>query len=533
MHSACDMHFDLIVIGGGINGAGIARDAALRGLRTCLVEQGDLCDSTTRWSSRLIHGGLRYLEFGELGLVHESLEERENLLRNAPHLVRPLPLLIPVYEDSRRSMNTVDFGLYVYDLLSIGRSIPGHRRLSREETLKEIPGLAADGLTGAAIYYDAQVTYVERLVVENALAAAAAGARIDTHTVVEKILLDRNHVTGIEVRNTRSGERSTRHASAIINAAGPWVDRVLAAAGRPLPRFLGPTRGAHIIVPPFAGLARTACYAEARSDGRPFFILPWNGMALIGTTDIRSDEDPGTLKASEAEIQYLLAETCNMFPGCGLTRDSILYTYCGMRPLPRQGLRETSAITRRHLIRRHGRSARGLTSIIGGKITTYRHLAEEVLDLVAPRLKVKLRSCSTADTPLPGGEAGQDEVFRALAGFSAVPVSSHPHLYGVYGSRALHVAALTRDAPELGQPICAVSGALGAEVVFAVREEFAVTLADILLRRSMVGLGPDLGRAAVPAALRVAARHLGWDAARCQAEEAAYLAEIASMLVRN
>jgi glycerol-3-phosphate dehydrogenase len=256
-------------------------------------------------------------------------------------------------------------------------------------------------------------------------------------------------------------------------------------------------------------------------------------MALIGTTDIRSDEDPGTLKASEAEIQYLLAETCNMFPGCGLTRDSILYTYCGMRPLPRQGLRETSAITRRHLIRRHGRSARGLTSIIGGKITTYRHLAEEVLDLVAPRLKVKLRSCSTADTPLPGGEAGQDEVFRALAGFSAVPVSSHPHLYGVYGSRALHVAALTRDAPELGQPICAVSGALGAEVVFAVREEFAVTLADILLRRSMVGLGPDLGRAAVPAALRVAARHLGWDAARCQAEEAAYLAEIASMLVRN
>jgi glycerol-3-phosphate dehydrogenase len=204
------MHFDLIVIGGGINGAGIARDAALRGLRTCLVEQGDLCNSTTRWSSRLIHGGLRYLEFGELGLVHESLQERETLLHNAPHLVRPLPLLIPVYEDSRRGMNTVDFGLYVYDLLSIGRSIPGHRRLSRDQTLKEIPGLAADGLTGAAIYYDAQVTYVERLVVENALAAAAAGARIETHTVVEKVLLDKNHVTGIDVRNTLSGERSTR-----------------------------------------------------------------------------------------------------------------------------------------------------------------------------------------------------------------------------------------------------------------------------------------------------------------------------------
>jgi glycerol-3-phosphate dehydrogenase len=204
-----------------------------------------------------------------------------------------------------------------------------------------------------------------------------------------------------------------------------------------------------------------------------------------------------------------------------------------MRPLPRQGLKETGAITRRHLIRRHGRSARGLTSIIGGKITTYRHLAEEVVDQVAPRLKVKVRSCTTADTPLPGGEGAQDQVLRELAGFSAVPAASRLHLYAVYGSRALHVAALTRDTPALAEVICTISGALGAEVVFAVREEFAVTLADILLRRSMVGLGPDLGRAAVPAALRVAKRHLGWDDARCEAEESGYLAEIALLQVRS
>jgi len=204
-----------------------------------------------------------------------------------------------------------------------------------------------------------------------------------------------------------------------------------------------------------------------------------------------------------------------------------------MRPLPRQGLRETAAITRRHVIRRHGRSARGLTSVIGGKITTYRNLAEEVIDQLAPQPGRKLRPCSTADTPLPGAAAGKDQVLRELAGFRAVPAASHEHLYAVYGSRALQVAALTRDAPELGQPICAGSGALAAEVVFAAREEFAVTLADILLRRSMVGLGPDLGRAALPAALRVAARHLGWDAARCQAEEAAYLDEIDPMLIRN
>jgi len=525
------MQFDLIVVGGGINGAGIARDAALRGVRTCLLEQGDLCNSTTRWSSRLIHGGLRYLEFGELGLVHESLQERENLLRNAPHLVRPLPLMIPVYADARRGMNTVDFGLYVYDLLSIGRSVPGHRRLSREEALAEMPGLLADGLTGAVVYYDAQVTYVERLVVENALGAAAAGARIETHTAVEKVLLERNHVTGVEVRNTLTGERSIRRAPAIINAAGPWVDRILAAAGRPLPRFLGPTKGTHIIVRPFPGLTDTACYAEARSDGRPFFILPWNGLVLIGTTDTRCDDEPTTLRATVAEVDYLLAETRNTFPDCGLTRDDVLYTYCGVRPLPRQGLRETGAITRRHQIRHHGRSARGLTSIIGGKITTYRHLAEEVLDQVLPRLRLRARSCTTDRVPLPGGETDRDEVLRELATFPNLPEASHAHLYAVYGSRAPLVAALARDAPELGEPLVPGQGVIGAEVVFAVREEFAATLGDVLLRRCMAGLGADLGRAAVPGALRLAATHVGWSDARCRTEEAAYLAEIALLTV--
>jgi len=521
--------FDLIVVGGGINGAGIARDAALRGLSTCLLEQGDLCQGTTRWSSRLIHGGLRYLEFGELGLVHESLQERETLLRNAPHLVRPLPLLIPVYEDARRGMNTVDFGLYVYDLLSIGRSVPGHRRLSRGEALAEMPGLKADGLTGAVVYHDAQVTHVERLVVENALAAAAAGARIETHTAVDRVLLDRNQVTGVEVRDSRTGERSTRHARLIVNAAGPWVDRVLAAAGRPLPRFLGPTKGTHIVVRPFPGFGATACYAEARSDGRPFFILPWNGLVLIGTTDTRCDEDPALLRPTAAEVDYLLAETRHTFPDSGLTREAVLYAYSGARPLPRQGLKETSAITRRHLIRQHGRSARGLISVIGGKITTYRHLAEEVVDLVVPRLGRTARGCETARLPLPGGSATSAQVLKELATFPHVPAGSHAHLHALYGSRAPLVAALTRDAPELGLPLSPGAPALAAEVVFAARGEFAVTLGDILLRRCMAGLGPDLGRGAIAGALATAARHLAWDPARCAAEEAAYRTEIAAL----
>lgn len=527
--------FDLIVIGGGINGTGIARDAALRGLRTCLLEQGDLCNSTTRWSSRLIHGGLRYLEFGELGLVHESLQERETLLRTAPHLVRPLALLIPIYEGARRGMNTVDFGLYVYDLLSIGRSLPGHRRLSRDETLEQAPGLAATGLEGAALYYDGQVRYVERLVVENAIAAAAAGAVIETHTRVERILLEQNRVAGVEVVHTATGERSIRRARTIVNAAGPWVDRVLAGAGRPLPRFLGPTKGTHIVVRPFAGLASTACYAEARSDGRPFFILPWNELVLIGTTDTRCDDDPAEVRPTAPELDYLLDETRHLFPDCGLTRESILYAYSGLRPLPREGLKRTASITRRHMIRRHGRSARGLYSVIGGKITTYRNLAEQVVDQLTPRLQRILDhtfgASSTADLPLPGGASSREQVLQELAGFRAVPAGSHGHLYEVYGSRALQVAAMTRDRPELGEVICTASGAIAAELLFVVREEFAVNLGDILLRRTMIGLGPDLGRAALPAVLRIARRDLGWSVDRCQREEVAYLTEIAPLLL--
>jgi glycerol-3-phosphate dehydrogenase len=521
--------FDLIVVGGGINGAGIARDAALRGLSTCLVEQGDLCNSTTRWSSRLIHGGLRYLEYGELGLVHESLQERETLLRNAPHLVRPLPLLLPVYDGGRRGLKTVDFGLYVYDLLSIGRSVPGHRRLGVDEARAAVPALATEGLEGAALYYDAQVTFAERLVVENALAAREAGADVRTWTRAERILLERNHVTGVELVDTRTGATETIHAQVIVNAAGPWADRVLARAGRPLPRFLGPTKGTHIVLAPFAGLAQTACYAEAAGDGRPFFIIPWNGLVLIGTTDTRYDHDPGDVLPTEAEVDYLLSATRHVLPGATLTRDQLLYAYSGVRPLPRQGLRDAGAITRRHQVRHHGRSARGLSTLVGGKLTTYRHLAEEVVDEVASRGGLKAGRCRTAELPLPGGERARDDVLRELSAWPLLSVQSRQHLYDVYGARAPAVAALTTATPGLAQAIDAHSGAIGAEIIHAVRAEMAQSLGDILLRRAMLGLGPDLGRAALEPALSVAKQHLDWNTTRVAAERAAYLHEISRL----
>ena len=296
------MQFDLIVIGGGINGAGIARDAALRGLRTCLVEQADLCNSTTRWSSRLIHGGLRYLEFGELGLVHESLQERTRLLRNAAHLVRPLQLFIPVYAHSRRGMNTVDFGLWVYDLLSIGGCCPDIGACRATQAIAEMPGAESRG-TGWRHSLSRCAGDLRRAAGGRECTGRQRGGSNHPH-------LDdgRAHRAGWQsgagCRGARQPHRAseTLTARAIVNAAGPWVDRVLAGADGVMPRFMGPTKGTHIVVHRFAGMTDVACYAEARSDGRPFFILPWNGLVLIGTTDTRCDADPASVHAEEGEI---------------------------------------------------------------------------------------------------------------------------------------------------------------------------------------------------------------------------------------
>jgi glycerol-3-phosphate dehydrogenase len=268
------------------------------------------------------------------------------------------------------------------------------------------------------------------------------------------ISTDRTHARGpvgvgaahqLQVRGAR------QRAGAALNAAGPWVDRVLAGADCVMPRFMGPTKGTHIVVHRFEGMTDVACYAEARSDGRPFFIIPWNGMVLIGTTDTRCDADPASVHAEEGEIAWLLTEAGHVFPGTKLGRDSVLYAYSGLRPLPRQGLRETASITRRHQVRHHGRTARGLYSVIGGKITTYRHLAEEVVDQVAQRLGINTGPCTTDATALPGGAGEREQILAELAQVPGLGESSQAHLYAVYGARAPAVAALAVRDPVLGR----------------------------------------------------------------------------------
>ncbi|HEV2066366.1 MAG TPA: glycerol-3-phosphate dehydrogenase/oxidase, partial [Thermomicrobiales bacterium] len=396
--------FDLIIVGGGINGTGIARDAALRGLRVLLLDKADIAAGTTSWSSRLIHGGLRYLEHGEIGLVRESLRERERLLRIAPHLVKPIPLTIPIYEHHKRGPWMIRAGMIGYDLLSFDKSLPRHRMYDRAGALLHEPGLNPDGLRAAARYYDAQVEFPERVSVENMIDAIAHGAIVRTHCRVDELVLEGGAVVGVRFHDARQERLVTVRAAVTVNVAGPWVDAVLAGLGlgEAPPRLIGGTKGSHIVVEPFPGAPSDALYIEAKQDGRPYFIIPWNRLYLIGTTDVRYEGDLDRVVPSEDEVQYLLEETNLAIPAARLERHDVLYAYAGLRPLPYVPRGLESGITRRHIIRDHAPAVGGLISIIGGKLTTYRNLSEHAVNVAAKKLGRSLPGSSTAALPLPG-----------------------------------------------------------------------------------------------------------------------------------
>jgi glycerol-3-phosphate dehydrogenase len=533
--------FDLIVIGAGINGAGIARDATLRGLSVLLVDKGDVGAGTTSRSTRLVHGGLRYLEHLDVPLVRESLRERERLLHIAPHLVHPLSFLLPIYEGHRRGPALIRMGMMAYDALSLDKSLERHRMLSAGEALAREPGLRREGLRGAAAYYDAQAEYPERLALENALAARRLGAVVLPY--VRVLALERGggtqppRVTGVALRDELQGQEHRARGALVVNAAGPWVDAVLdgIGGGRDGSPLIGGTKGSHLVVEPFPGAPSEAVYTEAVEDGRPYFVVPWSGRYLIGTTDTRYDGDLDDVVATDEEIAYLIEETNRLIPGAALTAGQVLYTYAGVRPLPAASGDEGS-ITRSHVVHDHGAGedgVEGLLSIVGGKITTYRRLAEETVDLVVKKLDRRTPKCRTHEIPLPGGTAypfaGFRERFRASSG---LPVEAADRLLRIYGTRAVEVLDAACDAPELRQPFDADTGALAAEVVFALRSELAETLADVVQRRTLVGYGASAGHGAAEAAAEVAVRHAGWSDARAARELAAFREQAAALRPR-
>jgi glycerol-3-phosphate dehydrogenase len=529
-HDISDYPFDVIVIGAGINGAAVARDAAMRGLKLLLLDKGDISNGTTQWSTRLIHGGLRYLQYYEFTLVRESLKDREELLRLAPHLVKPLGFLVPVYDYMSRGKLMVQAGMIAYDALSYDKSLERHHIYNREQTLERYPGLNPEGLKGAAFYYDAQVEYAERIPVENAVSAHENGAVVLTYTKVDRIVVEDGRATGVEFENLLGGGRYSAHAPVILNMAGPWVDEVLGGMNRAEERMIGGTKGSHLVVDPFPGAPQTALYVEAQEDGRPYFIVPWNGRYLIGTTDIRYEDDLDYVEASEEEINYLVGETNRVIPEANLTRDDVLFTYSGVRPLPHQPEGAEGGVTRRHLLYDHAEKdpkIEGLISTIGGKLSTYPTLAREMVEEVYKKLGRKAPKSRTDKVPLPGSDTKDFEAFTAeFKATSGLAEELAERLLKVYGVRAPEVLDEAGDDHSLRVPLSpsptVETGLLGAEVLYAFRREMAQTLSDVLLRRTMVGLGPRVALDVDEAAAQVAVRHLGWSQERAEREVREY-----------
>lgn len=519
--------YDVVVIGAGINGLGIARDAAERGLSVALVEQEDFCAGVSAWSGRLVHGGLRYLERGDIGLVRESLRERELLFRVAPHLVKPVRLIMPFYSRNTRPSWMIRLGMLAYDVLSADKSVPWHRILSTRTVKARFRGMTESGLSGAALFTDGQVEYAERLCTELAVAAADAGARIFIHTKAVGVLRDGTAVTGIRVRSSDGVERDLR-ARLTINAGGPWVDAVLAGdGGAPVasPRLIGGAKGSHIIVDPFPGAPRDVVYYESQTDGRLVLVIPWMGRYLIGTTDIKYDLDPDSARADSSEIDYLLSEANTLMPEAHLTVDDVLYTYSGVRPLPYAPDTPEWKVPRSHIVRDHAKDGYpGVLSIVGGKLTTYRQLAEDATDIAVKKLRARApKKPISRQQPFPGARAADLAAFeRAFLANDVLDRDTSHRLWALYGTRAQRVLEIAQADPALAERFDPESSAIAAELVFAVDHEFAETLTDVFARRTLLAFEPGHGLGGAERAAEILASHRGWDDTRRSAEIAGY-----------
>lgn len=505
--SSARKSFDLIVIGGGITGAGVARDAALRGLSCLLLEKNDFASGVTSKTTRLIHGGLRYLANFEVDLVAESLRERAVLRRMAPYLIHPIPLIIPIYKGDSHGRAVISLGIHLYDLLSHESDIPHYFTSDREKTLALEPRLNRDGLTGSALFYDHQITMPERLVMENIISARESGAEVANHTEAVSIE-ETNQGVMVKVRDALQDE-SVYHAKVLINASGPWIDRVRKAGKIDQNRIINPTKGIHLVM---RKLSEQALFITSR-DNRMFFIVPLGSCSLIGTTDTTYDGDLDDVHADVDDVEYLISESGRVLPGLNITREAILYTYAGIRPLAFSGTSE-SKISRKHRVIREGKTGRIIT-IAGGKMTTYRNMAKDVVDAACKLLGLKA-FCTTDKQSFPGGlPASYDEYLKHavpdMCSRHKVSPETAVHLVRFYGGRAERVLDLADD-PFLRQEISPESRDIYAQVVYGARHEGARTLSDIVFRRMHLGMTGTRGADRIDQIAKVAAAELGWNA---------------------
>jgi glycerol-3-phosphate dehydrogenase len=521
--------FDAVVIGGGMAGAGVARDLALRGASVALFEKGDFASGTSSKSSKLIHGGLRYLELFDFKLVRESLREKKTLELLAPHLVRPLPFLVPVYRGSKRGLITVRIGMWLYDLLTPGRERERFRVLRPLDALTLEPSIQADDLRGAGYYFDDLLLFPERLCLENALSAARHGARVHNYCEVEAVTRGAGGIDGVRVRDLLTGRVHTVRATVVVNCAGPWVDRLrelagVSDAGR---RVLRTTKGIHCMLP---RMTERAVYLST-ADDRMIFVIPWREFSMVGTTDTDFDGDLDRLSATREEVEYLLDAVRPALPDPRVAFDQVIYTYAGVRPLAFEEGAPASKVSRDHKVVVEGPEGRFL-SITGTKLTCFRSLAEQVGDHVMRALGRAERS-RTALLTLDGldEEAGKIEgrawmdvsADMAATGLSRETMQT---LVEIYGRAYPRVLDLARKLPDGTARLCPSNPDIVAQLHHALAEEMTVSLQDFLLRRTVIGQSACLGLDCYEAIGRRLSALAGWSSRRLDAELEAYHASV-------
>jgi glycerol-3-phosphate dehydrogenase len=518
-----DGRLDVIVVGGGITGCGIAREATLRGLSVVLLEQDDFAGGTSSRSSRLIHGGVRYLEHGHLRLVFEASAERRRLLRLAPHLVQPLEFTWPVYKGARVPLWKLAAGLTLYDLLALFRNVGRHRRLSADAVLREQPALRHDGLTGGATYYDA-CTDDARLTLAVAMDARDRGAAMINHARVSGLVTQNGRVVGVEVHDELLGATMAVSARVIVNATGPWSDAFRRLEGPTIAPNVRGSKGAHIAVPRERIGNNGALTVLSPDDGRVMFILPHGIHTIIGTTDTFTGLAPDAIRASEADVAYLLAAANNFFPSAQLGRDDVIAAWAGIRPLAAGDTSDSVAASREHAI---AVTPAGVVTITGGKLTTFRVMAADTVDVVLRQLgrsapPSRSESIALAWDMSKSRESVVDEAARQTGDMELAG-----HLVASYGIawrsawRAIETEPSGTKRIDPALPYC-----LG-EMHYAAQAEMACTLSDLLIRRTRIAFEtPDHGRSIAPLVAIHVGPALGWSAATIAAEIERYDGEI-------
>ncbi|HVO81167.1 MAG TPA: glycerol-3-phosphate dehydrogenase/oxidase [Terriglobales bacterium] len=499
-------HFQVVVIGGGINGVAIARECARAGRRTLLVEQHDFAAGTTSRSTRMIHGGLRYLEHGEIGLVRESLRERQRLLRERPHLVHPVNFLLALDSKSRRSALSIRTGLWLYRRLG-GKLLGADAAKTEEYKLERV--LDSGRPWSLFSFEDAQCEFPERLVAEWLMEAVAAGAVARNHTQVLAVDVFHGRAKGALLRDQLSGKEDRVEANWIINATGPWVDRICQRSRiNTRQPMVGGVRGSHLVLPRFAGAPEAAVYTEA-TDGRPIFVIPWNDQILVGTTEIPDHGDPAKTAPSKEEMEYLLRSLLHLFPRARVSLHDIRYAFAGVRPLPFSPKTRPSEVSRKHYLHDHSsEGAAHMISVVGGKLTTAAELARQCAAKLGLRPQRRASLTMAAEENL---DALLDGLVSEIADAGGIGAGSAQAIVEWHGGRSLTIARTAAPSAKMRAPLCPHSQHIVAEAVDAFTHQSAVTLADVLLRRVPVALGGCWSEACSREAAMRVGTVMGWN----------------------